>query len=106
LDFIASRKPDCKVFNKVTYKNITELFKKNNSVILIYNGSFFKLKKAAYIAGNTIIVSSDATNNPPIMVTAIPPNIGSDNSGAIPSIVVPADIPTGTVLDRAAIIID
>ena len=43
------------------------------------------------------MVNSVDTNNPPIIVAAIPANIASPNRGSIPKMVVPDAIVTGTI---------
>ena len=50
-----------------------------------------------------MIVRIVATSSPPMIVAAIPPNMGSGRSGVIPSMVVAAAMPTGTALETAAV---
>lgn len=47
-------------------------------------------------------VRNVATNRPPIIVAAIPPNIASGRRGNMPRMVVPEAMATGTSLDLVA----
>ena len=56
------------------------------------------------VTGSINRVNNDATNKPPMITAANPPNKESNNNGNIPSIVVPDAITTGTIRDFVAVI--